>query len=110
MLKIEPLKLYFFRASHPIKGMILEDFGLQYSTDALYQELQTKVDPLISLEVFGEIEMSKILQLMETSYPNIKIPTKLKKREFINNLRYTKDSLIKDDERRLQLESILNTI
>lgn len=87
------------------------DFGLQYTSDDLYKELQVKSgQEKIEVSILGEVEIQKIIDLIEDQKMMISLPRRLKKKEFLNNLNYTKDVFVKNEEHKLFLNHLLETL
>ncbi len=112
----KPLNIYFF--SIKTDDLVTTDFGLQYTQEGLAKEIMSKLprptkdeSPReLIIEVLGEMEIKKVLDLIDSEKLDTTISRKLKKQEFINNLMYTKDYLLKDSSDKDELERILKKI
>ncbi len=107
MLTIRPLNIYFFKAYSPTMKDVILDFGLQYSSDALQEEIRNKTQADVIVEVLGEIKIEDVLSIIEKEGLDYITPKKLKVREFINNLMYTKDLLVQNSDDKIELEKVL---
>lgn len=103
-LKIDSLWLYYFTYRDQIG-----EFGLANSQDDLYRIVKDKRGMEQSdVSVKGGIPVKDILSFIDLQKnPD---PILFKKKEFINNLKYTADRLIKDRVKRARLINLLDNI
>lgn len=108
IVKENPLNLYFFNVrSDKFTG---SQFGMHYTPEELLSGVIAELNTTVNIDVLGCIPMKDLISIIEQKDLKVKIPMKLKKREFINNLMYTKDTLVKDEKDKIALNKILSRI
>lgn len=110
MIQYTPLQLYFFRALSPSQEVEIRDFGLGYSKEELEVNVKSKIHPDVIVEILGEISLPEILECIDKDNLQAYLPEKLKKKQFLYNLMYTKDFLLKDNDEKSKLQLILEKI
>ncbi len=105
-IKIQDLKLFFYLKEEVDAKEDSCGYFLGYSPKELTDHISPKkgrpVVPTKAL-ILKEIPIKDILEA-------IYIPERISKKSFINNLNYTKDFLVKNDNHKSILQEILSTI
>lgn len=108
--------LYHFQYKIPRLGQkepsLCTSFGLDYSREDLVKGLLSESIPRVSdIKILGEISISNLLQILENDFDGeVYIPMKLKKKQFLNNILYTRDKFIKDEKDKRSFNEIIEKI
>lgn len=100
------LNLYFYQIT---KGLdVTHQFGIEFADNDLFKGLKEANGECI-IKILGKTDIASILDIIEELNFDM-YPKRLKKKQFLNNLKYTKDSLVKSPLDRETLETIINKI